>query len=102
MRLVLGIVLLAATAAFAQQRPAEIDPNTKIEGGADPRGSGARAGAQPRANPETDARPQGREVGVEPQKIDPKEDRPISARKPQDVDRERAEDAAKGETSKRQ
>ena len=86
-----------ATCAFAQEqpvRPAEIDPNTKIEGGADLRGSGAGAGAGARDEEkrQTDKSP------VQPRdELDqnrPEQDKPISERKP----RER-EDASKGETN---
>ena len=98
MRALILLISLLAMQALAQQRPAEIDPNTKIEGGADVRGSGRNAGQQPRTDPEAEARAPTRDP-VDPYKLSPKEDRPISARKPQDVDREREEQAAKGETA---
>jgi hypothetical protein len=57
----------------------EVDPYTKIEGGADLRGSGGSAGAttqQPdRENDRSAARPEKRE---------PEEDKPVSERKPAD------------------
>jgi hypothetical protein len=94
------MVLFIALPAMAEQRPIDIDPNTRIEGGADPRGSGAKAGEAPRTDPNLDTRPHERETVVNPRKIDPKEDKPTSARKPQDLEREREHDAARGETAR--
>jgi hypothetical protein len=98
MRWLLVTVLLMPLIALGQQRPTEIDPNTKIEGGADAPGSGAGIGPDRKLDP---AEPE-REPTVRTEKIDPKEDKPISARRPQDVNREREEEAAKGETAKPQ
>ena len=98
MQWLLATVLLMPLIALAQQRPAEIDPNTKIEGGADAPGSGAGIRPDRKLDP---AEPQ-REPAVQTDKIDPKEDKPISARRPQDVNRGREEEAAKGETAKPQ
>ena len=79
----LGLILPAA----AQDRPAgvhpgEIDPNTKIEGGADVRGSAAAAGASARPDKRNDEAK--REELAEPAKRDLYQDRPISERKPQE------------------
>lgn len=83
----LGLVL----PAVAQERRPEIDPNTKIEGGADVRGSGANAGAgRPESRIENNTR-------IEPDKKAPERDKPISERKPQE--RERDDEPAKGETA---
>jgi hypothetical protein len=71
--------------AGAQQRPAaEIDPNTKIQGGADLPGSGAAAGAGTRSDNKPDAEPrpaERRRDVAQPEKERP-EDKPISERKP--------------------
>lgn len=102
MRALLAFVCFLSVQAVAQQRPVEIDPNTRIQGGADVRGSGAKAGAEPRTDPNLGVRPHDSDAVANPQKVDPKEDKPISARKPPDLDREREQDAARGETAKRQ
>ena len=85
----IGLALLAlAFPAAAQERPvrpAEIDPNTKIQGGAS---SEKKSEAEPRVGQREDA--------ARPEKTDPKEDKPISERKPQERERE---DAAKGDTA---
>ena len=84
-----GVVLTAL--AQEQERRIEIDPNTKIEGGADVRGSGAGAGSG--------ARPDNRienKAPVDEQKRIEK-DKPTSERKPQEREPE-PEDAAKGVT----
>ena len=105
MRALLALLSFFAFPAVAQQQPAEIDPNTKIQGGADIRGSGANAGTGNRL--ETEPR-RGEAPGTiaRPEPLEPKEEKPISARKPQEQERERqrerenAGDAAKGETAK--
>jgi hypothetical protein len=87
----------------AQQRPAEIDPNTKTQGGADLPGSGAAAGAgvrpddkpatAPRANDER------RRDVAEPEKDLRTEERPFTERgKP--GEREEKPDASLGELRK--
>ena len=99
MRVLAAILFLASVPALAQERPTpkDIDPNTKIQGGADVRGSGAGAGAGVRAEEQGEPRP------VEtPPKPDIKEDRPTSARKPQEQEPRREEDAARGNTAKPQ
>jgi hypothetical protein len=83
--------LAAAFPVMGQQRPPDIDPNTKIEGGADVRGSGANAGVEKKEALET------RSEHAEPEKAEREKDKPISARKPQE-ERER-ESAAKGESA---
>lgn len=105
MRALLALSCFFTFQAVAQQQPTEIDPNTKIQGGADMRGSGANAGTGGRvvAEPRRDDAPGS--LG-RPEPLDPKEDKPISARKPQEQERERererARDAAKGETARPQ
>jgi hypothetical protein len=97
MRVILGCICLALSSTLGSQtRSVEIDPNTKIQGGADLPGSGANAGA----GAQLDNKPQGAErSGVEPriedrgdtarpQKSDPLKDKPFSAREPQQRDRE--------------
>ena len=80
-----GVVLTAL--AQEQERRLEIDPNTKIEGGADVRGSGANAGASARPdNKVEDKTPLDEHKRIE-------KDKPISERKPQERE---PEDAAKG------
>ena len=82
--LVILIALLTCGMAAAQQRPAEIDPNTKIQGGADLPGSGAAAGAGARSDnrPEAEPMPAERRRDVaQPEKERP-QDKPISERKP--------------------
>jgi hypothetical protein len=81
-------------AVLATEPPVEIDPNTKIQGGADVRGSGAQAGAGARPDDKAGSGPrvEERESAARPDKSEPKEDKPISARKPQ-------EDPAKGESA---
>jgi hypothetical protein len=106
MRAILGFILLGLVlAAEGAERPQEIDANTKIQGGADVRGSGANAGAGAQTDNkiETDKSAVGvpsetrGEVRSEP-RADEK-DKPISERKPQERE---PEDAAKGATAKPQ
>ena len=93
-----------AFAATAQERPGEIDPNTKIQGGADVRGSGASAGAGAQTESRTEAEkpPFSAPPAVHsPERIDRSDaakDKPISERKPQERARE---DASQGETAKK-
>ena len=86
--LFLGLVI----PALAQDRRIEVDPNTKIEGGADVRGSGANAGAG--AQPDSKNESKTGNVAA-PDRPDPEKDKPVSARKP--LERER-EEAARGES----
>jgi hypothetical protein len=86
MRIVLSIVVgLLSWEALAAQPPLEIDPNTKIQGGADQRGSSAAAGAGMRRDGKMDTEsrvgPPGNNA-QRPDKIDPDKDRPFSERKP--------------------
>jgi hypothetical protein len=105
-------------AALAAERPADIDPNTKSQGGADVRGSGANAGAGAQTDNrietdksavgapselrgETRGEPRADERGnvAGPDKSGPEKEKPISERKPQERE---LEDAAKGATAKPQ
>ena len=75
--------------SFAQERPApvqpsDVDPNTKIEGGADLRGSGAAAGAG--AGPD-------KKIENPQDKRDLEKEKPTSERKPQEREREEADKA---------
>ena len=91
MRWIALLVSMLAHAALAQERPpADIDPNTKTQGGADVRGSGANAGEK--AEPE--------KARVEEERREAK-DKPVAERKPREQPRE-TEEAAKGETAKPQ
>ena len=84
-----GIRAVFALPALAQQSPspADIDPNTKTEGGADVRESGADAGEK---------------IDLKKEKPDRKE-KPIAERKPGEREQEREkEEAAKGESAKPQ
>jgi hypothetical protein len=96
MRMLLATMLWIPLVAMGQPRPLEIDPNTKIEGGADAPGSGAGVRPDRKLDPTEPERAPAERT----EKIDPKEDKPISARKPQEVDREREAEAARGETAK--
>lgn len=92
MRAIVGFMFVGLVLpAVAQDRPVEIDPNTRIQGGADVRGSGANAGAgaQPDHKIESNTRV--------PDKSDQEKDKPISERKPQERE---PEHAAKGATAK--
>jgi hypothetical protein len=95
MRTALFALLLLAPLAAAQEKPGEmIDPNTKTQGGADPRGSGANAGARgedklERDNPRID-------------KETAEKDKPVAERKPREQERDTEEAAAKGGTVKPQ
>jgi hypothetical protein len=105
MRQFFVLVLVAfPLVALGAERPVEIDPNTKIQGGADVRGSGANAGAgaqsdnrtetdRPRGEPVDESRIPERGNVAGPEKSGPEKDKPISERKPQERE---PEDAAKG------
>jgi hypothetical protein len=105
MRATLGFICLAfSLTVLAQPRPIEIDPNTKIEGGADVRESGGNAGAgahsdnKPQAGERTESEPRLDERGdvARPEKTDPLKDKPVSEREPQQRDRE---EGARGGTT---
>ena len=91
MRLFLFLLIGWSLLAFGQQRPRDIDPNTRIEGGADVRSSGANAGAgrstEDKLEPEKAPPPSRSEPRIE-QRRDPDPDKPISERKPQERDEE--------------
>ncbi len=85
MRALMFVIALSASGlAAAQQRPVEIDPNTKIQGGADLPGSGAAAGAGARSDnkPDADPRPAERRRDVTQPEKERQADKPISERKP--------------------
>ena len=91
MRTLAGLLFLGLLMpALAQDRRVEVDPNTKIEGGADVRGSGANAGAGAQPDNRSESRT-GNVAG--PDRPDPEKDKPTSERKPQERERE---EAAKG------
>ena len=86
-----------AVPAFAQEggakvNPIDVDPNTKIEGGADVRGSGAAAGAGAGSD---------KKVEIPPDKRELEKDKPISERKPQE-EREPEEAAKRDSAPQRQ
>lgn len=88
MRALLVLLLLVGPGALAQQKPTDIDPNTKTEGGADVRESSARAGARVEDKVErSDARID---------KENGEKDKPVAARKPREE--LPSEEAAKGGT----
>jgi hypothetical protein len=95
MRPLLLVLMLLSPVAAAQEKPGEmIDPNTKTQGGADPRGSGADAGARgddklERDNPRID-------------KETSENDKPVAERKPREQERDTEEPAAKGGSAKPQ
>ena len=99
------MVLIALFAFFtqlvwAQERPAEVDPNTKIQGGADVPASAGNAGAGARTDNRMESQPRGEQrgevAGPDPARID--KEKPISARKPEEPRPQ--DDAAKGETTR--
>jgi hypothetical protein len=101
MRAILAFVLLTcASVAPAQQRPPEIDPNTKIEGGADLRSSGANAGGgastddrlktEKARSPTHDKSRIDERGNVAGPESDAEKDKPISERKPKQEEHERA------------
>jgi hypothetical protein len=102
MRAIAGFILFGLAVPVVAQDRLEIDPNTKIQGGADMRGSGASAGAGARPDNEIESGPrlEERRNVARPDKDDPKEDKPISERKPRE--REPEEGAAKGGTARPQ
>jgi hypothetical protein len=87
------LLVLFLQAASAAPPPVEMDPNTRIQGGADIRGSGAAAGAGVRRDDKMDTEPRAEPPGSNvqrPDKIEPDKDRPISERKPRERDRQDA------------
>ena len=90
---------LAALAAFAQERPVEIDQNTKIQGGADVRGSGAHAGAGARSDNKVEGAPRAgedaRRDAAQPDKAERLEDQPSSERRPREPE---PQSPARGDT----
>ncbi|SRR5687768_9066702 len=103
--LLLLCIPLALSAAEAAEAPIDVDANTKTEGGADLRGSGANAGGGARSDDkfedgtrrERSAPPRPAERGdvVGPDAAAAEKDKPISARKPREPE---LEDASKGMT----
>ena len=104
------VLTLFGLAAVAAERPLDIDPNTKTQGGADLRGSGANAGAgaqsdnkietnKSRAEPADESRGHERGNVAGPDKSGPEKDQPISERKPRERE---PEDASKGGTAQPQ
>jgi hypothetical protein len=95
MRAALSIIVsLLSSAAFAAQPPLEIDPNTRIQGGADVSGSGAAAGAGMRDHKmDTGSRvePPGNSV-EHPDKSESNKDHPFSERKPTEREERRKDD----------
>jgi hypothetical protein len=96
----LAFLLLFSTAAMAQQRPIDVDPNTKIQGGADVPASAGTAGAGARTDNRMESEPRveqrGEVAGPDRARID--KEKPTSARKPEQPRPE--DDAVKGETAK--
>jgi hypothetical protein len=89
----------------AAEPPVDVDPNTKTEGGADLRGSGANAGSGARSDDKLEdgtrlgrsepPRPAERGDVAGPDTAAAEKDKPISARKPRERE---LEDASKGLT----
>jgi hypothetical protein len=92
MRIALSVIVtLLLSAAMAAQPPLEIDPNTRIQGGADVRGSGAAAGAGMRGDNKMGTEPRVEPPGnnvPRPDRTDPDKDKPITERKPPEDDRQ--------------
>ena len=97
---VLALLVLIVPMAWAQERPLELDPNTKIQGGADVPASAGTAGAGARTDNRMESDPRaeqrGEVAGPDRARID--KEKPISARKPEEPRPE--DDVAKGETAK--
>ena len=96
----LPLLVLICSMVWAQERPQEIDPNTKIQGGADVPASAGTAGAGARTDNRMESEPRveqrGEVAGPDRARID--QEKPISARKPEEPRPE--DDVAKGETAK--
>ena len=82
MRSLLFLVLLPLS-ALAAEKPIDVDPNTKIQGGADLRGDSANAGAS--APTTAEAKKEDAEIQKN-QKDKDKPDKPISERRPREAD----------------
>ena len=103
------LLSLLALPVKAAQAPIDVDPNTKTEGGADLRGSGANAGSGARSDDKIDEgarvepralpRPAERGDVAGPEAAAAEKDKPISARKPRERE---LEDASKGITRPQQ
>ena len=82
----LAFLLLIAPMVWAQERPLEVDPNTKIQGGADVPASAGTAGAGARTDNRMESEPRteqrGEVAGPDRARID--KEKPISARKPEE------------------
>ena len=98
-RVILFGLAFAAVAVLAEERPVEIDQNTKIHGGADVRGSGANAGAGARSDNKPEGEPRSSEDPrrdvAQPDKVERREDKPISERKPSEPE---PQPASRGDT----
>ena len=96
----LPVLILVSSMVWAQERPQEVDPNTKIQGGADVPPSAGTAGAGARTDNRMESEPRaeqrGEVAGPDGARMD--KEKPISARKPEESRPE--DDAAKGETAK--
>ena len=96
----LALFLLIAPVAWAQERPSEMDPNTKIQGGADVPASAGAAGVGARTDNRMQSEPRveqrGEVAGPDRARID--QEKPISARKPEEPRPE--DDVAKEEPAK--
>ena len=91
MRAVLASLLVFFLQQVCAAPPVEIDPNTKIQGGADPRGSGAAAGSGMRRDSKMDTEPRTEPPGNNargPDRTEPDKDKPFSERKPREEDRQ--------------
>jgi hypothetical protein len=99
------LLLFIPLALSAAEAPVDVDPNTKTEGGADLRGSGANAGSGApsdgkiqngtRLERSEPPRPPERGDVAGPDAAAAEKDKPISARKPRERE---LEDASKGGT----
>jgi hypothetical protein len=76
----LVFLLLVPLSAVAADKPSDVDPNTKIQGGADVRGSGANAGAG------ANTAERRKEEDAEMQKQQKDKDKPTSERKPREAE----------------
>jgi hypothetical protein len=100
---------MIALALSAAEAPIDVDPNTKTEGGADLRGSGANAGSGARTDDKIDdgarvmrpepPRPAERGDIAGPDAAAAQKEKPISARKPRETE---LEEASKGATKPQQ
>jgi hypothetical protein len=86
-----GLLLMGA----GTESPLDIDPNTKIQGGADVRGSGANAGADAQSEKKPTLENEKRDEIARPDARSDEKDKPISERKPRERE---SEDASRGET----